>query len=135
MAFERHRKVETPETEKIEVIPPEVKKVEKTEGVISLEIQTQASDLRSNLEKNHKVVHQSEEEIPEVKKAAAEIPEVKKKAPKKKRQDKKYPNKVSIMGNTIEVRDFRAIIKKNGEQINTVLKKLIADYNKKNYNL
>jgi hypothetical protein len=66
----------------------------------------------------------------EVKKAAA-----KKTAAKKQREDTKVKINCGIKGDTIEVRDFRAIIKKKGLQINVVLNGIIAEWNHTNYNL
>lgn len=63
---------------------------------------------------------------------------IKKKAKKKlikKRQDTKPVINCGITGDTIEVRDFRAIIKKKGLQINVVLNGIIAEWNHTNYNL
>jgi hypothetical protein len=70
------------------------------------------------------------EKKPEVKKAAA-----KKTAAKKQREDTKVKINCGIKGDTIEVRDFRAIIKKKGLQINVVLNGIIAEWNHTNYNL
>ena len=62
-----------------------------------------------------------------------------KKAPAKKITKKKNHTKAvincGIKGDTIEVRDFRAIVKKKGLQINVVLNGIIAEWNHTNYNL
>jgi hypothetical protein len=54
---------------------------------------------------------------------------------RKEREDKKTFNNVGIVGDTIEVRDFRAIVKKQGKQINTVLTEILNGWNMANYNL
>jgi hypothetical protein len=53
----------------------------------------------------------------------------------KKRVATKPAIPVGIAGNTVEVQDFKAIIKKKGLQINTVLTQLISQWNQANYNL
>lgn len=52
----------------------------------------------------------------------------------KKRTYKEYTN-IGIIGDTVICRDFRAIVKKKGLQINTVLTKILHDWNTQNYNL
>lgn len=54
---------------------------------------------------------------------------------KKKRTDTKEVLNVGIVGDTIEVKDFRAIVKKAGKQINVVLTEILSEWNQKNYNL
>lgn len=74
--------------------------------------------------------------FPEV---VAEVPEEKtevKKIVKKQIPERIVkPPYIGIMGDTIEVRDFRAIVKKKGDTITNVLSKIISEYNEKNYNL
>ncbi len=64
-----------------------------------------------------------------------EIKKVPQKKPRKKRQDKKEYTNIGIIGNTVVCKDFRAIVKKRGDQINVVLTKILHDWNTKNYNL
>ena len=55
-----------------------------------------------------------------------------------RKRDLKKPRpyiNISIMGDTIEVREFRAICKKNSLQMNTTLKTILHEWNKANYNL
>jgi hypothetical protein len=40
-----------------------------------------------------------------------------------------------ITGDTLEVKEFRAIVKKQGKQINVVITDILSDWNQKNYNL
>jgi hypothetical protein len=42
---------------------------------------------------------------------------------------------VGVTGNTVEAKEFRAIIKKKGLQINTVLNSVLSQWNQANYNL
>lgn len=58
-----------------------------------------------------------------------------KKIVRKKREDVKCVIDTGIKGTTIEVREFRAIVKKQGLQINVVLNGIIAEWNHTNYNL
>lgn len=103
-----------------EVIPePEEQTTETTEA--PEEKKTEAPEAKENIQV-----------IPEVKKAAA------KKTTKKKAATKEHTKAIvncGIKGDTIEVRDFRAICKKNGKQINIVLNGIIAEWNHANYNL
>ncbi len=59
----------------------------------------------------------------------------KKKKVVKKRESKKTPMFVGVTGNTVEAKEFRAIIKKKGLQINTVLNSVLSQWNQANYNL
>lgn len=115
MAFERHREQEKSKFEK--AIEETAEK--KSEGIPKVEI--------------------PKVEIPEAEIPKEEIPEAEKKITVKKDKEtiseKEEVNNCGIVGNTIEVREFRAIVKKRGEQINVVLTKLISNYNSKNYNL
>lgn len=54
---------------------------------------------------------------------------------RKSREDKKELNDVALVGTTIEAKDFRAICKKNGLQINIVLSEVLRDWNMAHYNL
>jgi len=54
---------------------------------------------------------------------------------KKKRVDTKEANLVGIVGKTIEARDFRAICKKAGWQINDKLTEMLRAFNMAHYNL
>lgn len=54
---------------------------------------------------------------------------------KKKREDKKEHINLGLVGDTIEARDFRAICKKNGVQINVALTQILTDWNMAHYNL
>jgi len=74
-----------------------------------------------------------------VSKKIVEPEEIQKKIKKEKRRrgvnkTKPFVN-VSIMGDTVEVRDFRAICKKNGWQMNNTLTKILHEWNTANYNL
>ena len=44
-------------------------------------------------------------------------------------------NTVGLTGDSIECKDFRAIVKKSGKNINAVLSSILHEWNKKNYNL
>lgn len=48
---------------------------------------------------------------------------------------KKLYDDVGIIGNTVEARDFRAIVKKKGKTIKVVLTDLLHKYNSENYNV
>jgi len=79
--------------------------------------------------------------FPKVEEAEEKITVVK--AEEKKEEVKKItlPEEVErklnlgITGDTIEVKDFRAIVKKQGKQINIVLTKILSEWNTANYNL
>ena len=102
-----------------EVLPEaEVKEIEKPEEPIKTEVKEvlPKKEILSTITKNN-------------------IPKAKKKVVKKQREDTKVVIDCGIKGNTIEVRDFRAIVKKKGLQINVVLNGIIAEWNHNNYNL
>jgi hypothetical protein len=117
----------------------------KDRGVNLLEeIVTTAKEILPEVET--KIEEPEEPETPEAPEEKKEIvttvskPEVKniirkKKKVIKKRVDTKPVINCGITGDTIEVRDFRAIIKKKGLQINVVLNGIIAEWNHTNYNL
>lgn len=48
---------------------------------------------------------------------------------------KKIYDNVGLVGNTIECRDFRAILKKQGKTIHAVLPEILQKWNTENYNL
>ena len=54
---------------------------------------------------------------------------------RKKRVDKKEFTNLGLIGDTVVARDFRAIVKKKGDQINTVLSAILHKWNTENYNL
>jgi hypothetical protein len=53
----------------------------------------------------------------------------------KTRVDTKPAINCGIVGDTVEVREFRAIVKKDNKQINVVLNGIIAEWNHLHYNL
>lgn len=53
----------------------------------------------------------------------------------KKRVDTKPAINCGITGDTVEVREFRAIVKKDNKQINVVLNGILAEWNHLHYNL
>ena len=94
-------------------------------------------------EKKDPIIEETKQEIIEpkkkapVKRATPEeiITTLKKKIRKRDlKKDRPYIN-ISIMGDTIEVKEFRAICKKNGWQMNNTLKKILHEWNTANYNL
>jgi hypothetical protein len=144
MAFERHRQkeVKTSEEKKPKLNITWLK--EQVKGY-------KPGNLPEEVKPEEKIpeIKTPEEKIPEVKKQKAKKlklkrhfdtkvilnPEEKLPEEKKNRIDKKKYCDVGVLGSTIEVREFRAIVKKKGLQINTVLNKILHDWNTKNYNL
>lgn len=93
-------------------------------------------------ESEHKIFPTEEvEETPE----APEVPEVKKEIVIEKPievleekpivEDTERKLNCGITGDTLEVKEFRAIVKKQGKQINVVITKILNDWNQANYNL
>lgn len=116
MAFGRHR--QKPEEEQI----PSGEKI--------------PSDKKIPEDETQKIVGVIQEIFPEAHVEVIEPddkPKPKMQQERRKRVDTKIFNNVGIVGSTVEVRDFRAIVKKKGEQINTVLTGLLKEYNDKNY--
>jgi len=135
MSFRRHR--ETHVIEKKPIIQEEKKPEVKSEPV--------KEDLPP-VEENFPIVHDvepnhTEEEEPgfyERKRAErlqAKPKEQPKPVKKKKKRVYKQPISLGLIGDTVEARDFRAICKKKKLQINTVLNKILHDWNTANYNL
>jgi hypothetical protein len=147
MSFGRHRqREETPKEEvklkRVVISPPKkettpIVKVEKPKEEVKPEVKEELPVIAdkeeiSQEEPIKEIEAAAEEVIQQIEKEQIERIPVKEKKP---REDKKNPNLCGVVGQTIEVREFRAIVKKKGEQINDVLSKLLHKYNTENYNL
>jgi hypothetical protein len=150
MSFARHRtttaqtvakKEEAPKTEPPKIDPPEIDfsiKAEEKEILFfdEEEIEVVKPPVKQKPTGGEPI---PEKELPEKKKLTQKEFYARKK--KENREKKKaYDldrgfNNCGVVGDTLEVKDFRAIVKKSGKQINTVLTSILHDWNTANYNL
>lgn len=147
MSFSRHRNrtQETPKEEvKLErkfISPPKkettpIEKKEKPKEEVKQEVKQELPVISKEEVKETPIVEVKKEEKPvivsEIKKE--EITPIVKKE-KKQRVDTKEANLIGIVGKTVVANDFRAIVKKQGKQINDVLTEILHGWNMANYNL
>ena len=128
MSFGRHR-------QKIETVEKPVTEQKTKPLAKSLETILKNKIVEANKSEQLQTVIKEEKkpEVVEIKKTEIEEPIESEKARKKRIYN--ATNYIGLVGNNIVCKDFRAIIKKKGLQINVVLNELLHEWNTKNYNL